>query len=111
MTNSMSDVERLLHHALTPVDPPHDMIERFDRRLTSLTDAALDEIAEFDPSSVRSPRRWARVAAAGVVAGTAGGTLVLVRARQKHKRREARGLRAIGRGGHAVADQIRRRLS
>src|SRR5829696_4466000 len=104
----MTDVERLLQYALTPVDPPSDMTARFERRLTELTDAALDEIAEFDPSSVRSPRRWARAAAAGVVAGTAGGTLV--RARQQHKRREARGLRAIGRGGREVADQVRRRL-
>src|SRR5918999_3017098 len=106
----MTDVERLLAYALTPVEPPHDMTARFERRLTELTDAALEEIAEFDPSSVRSPRRWARVAAAGVVAGTAGGTLVLVRARQKHKRREALGLKAIRRGGREVADQVRRRL-
>ena len=106
----MSDVERLLHYALTPVDPPHDMIERFDRRLTSLTDAALEEIADFDPFTVHSPRRWARVAAAGVVASAGAGTLVLVRARQQHKRREALGLRALGRGGHEVADQVRRRL-
>ena len=81
----MTDVERLLHYALTPVDPPRDMVDRFERRLTELTDAALDEIAEFDPAAVRSPRRWARVAAAGVVAGAGAGALVLVRARQQHK--------------------------
>ena len=106
----MTDVERLLHYALTPVEPPRDMTARFERRLTELTDAALDEIAEFDPAIVRSPRRWARVAAAGVVAGAGAGTLVLVRARQTHKRREARGLRAITRGGHEVAAEVRRRL-
>src|ERR671917_1284858 len=106
----MPDVERLLHHALVPVEPPHDMTARFERRLTELTDAALDEIAEFDPAIVRSPRRWARVAAAGVVAGAGAGTLVLVRARQKHTRREALGIKAIGRGGREVADQVRRRL-
>jgi hypothetical protein len=107
----MTDVERLLQYALTPVDPPRDFTARFERRLTELTDAALDEIADFDPAIVRSPRRWVRVAAAGVVAGTGAGTLVLVRARQKHKQREARGLRAITRGGHEVADEVRRRLS
>jgi hypothetical protein len=107
----MTDVERLLHYALTPVEPPRDMTARFERRLTELTDAALDEIAEFDPAVVRSPRRWVRVAAAGVVAGAGAGTLVLVRARQSHKRRDARGLQAITRGGHEVADQVRRRLS
>ena len=106
----MTDVERLLHYALRPVEPPRDMTARFERRLTELTDAALDEIADFDPAVVRSPRRWVRVAAAGVIAGAGAGTLVLVRARQKHKQREATGLRAITRGGHEVADQVRRRL-
>src|SRR3954471_8870033 len=98
----MTDVERLLHYALTPVAPPRDMTARFERRLTELTDAALDEIAEFDPTVVRSPRRWARVAAAGGGGGGGAGTLVLVRARQKHKRREALGLKALGRGGREV---------
>ena len=107
----MPDVERLLHYALVPVEPPRDMSARLERRLSDLTDAALDEIAEFDPAVVRSPRRWARVAAAGVVAGAAGGTLVLVRARQKHKEREALGLRAIERGTREVAAHARRRLS
>src|SRR3954468_13765588 len=106
----MTDVERLLQYALTPVDPPSDMTARFERRLTELTDAALDEIAEFDPTVVRSQRRWARVAAAGVVAGAGAGTLVLVGARQKPKRREALGLKALGRGGREVADEVRRRL-
>ena len=30
----MTDVERLLHYALVPVEPPHDMSARFERRLT-----------------------------------------------------------------------------
>ena len=105
----MTDVERLLHYALTPVDPPHDMTDRFERRLSELTDAALDEIAEFDPTSMRSPRRWARAAAAGVIAGAAGGTLILVRARQKHAEGQ-RSLKALDRGRREVADQVRRRL-
>jgi hypothetical protein len=107
----MTDVERLLQYALRPVDPPRELTDRFERRLTELTDAALDEIADFDAATVRSPRRWARVAAAGVVAGAAGTTLVLVRARQKHKRREALGLKAIDRGRREVAAHARKRLS
>jgi hypothetical protein len=107
----MTDVERLLRYALTPVDPPRDMTARFERRLSELTDAALDEIAEFDPAVVRSPRRWARAAAAGLIAGTAGGTLVLVRARQKHKRTDANALKALDRGRREVAEQVRRRLA
>jgi hypothetical protein len=106
----MTDVERLLQHALRPIEPPRELTDRFERRLTELTDAALDEIAEFDPATVRSPRRWMRVAAAGVVAGAAGGTLVLVRARQKHKRREATGLKAIERGRREVTAHARKRL-
>jgi hypothetical protein len=99
----MTDVERLLHSALRPIEPPHDMVDRFERRLTSLTDAALDEIAEFDPAVVRSPRRWVRV-------GAAGGALVLVRARQKHNSREALGLHALERGRREVAAHARKRL-
>jgi hypothetical protein len=106
----MPDVERLLHYALVPVEPPRGMTDRFERRLSDLTDAALDEIAEFDPAVVRSPRRWARAAAAGVVAGAAGSTLVLVRARQKHRRREAVGLKALERGTREVANHALRRL-
>ncbi len=106
----MTDVERLLHMALAPVEPPHDMVERFDRRLTELTDLALDEIAEFDPLEERSPRRWARVAVAGVIAGAGAGALVLVRARQKHKRGDALGLNALNRGRKEVTAHVKKRL-
>ncbi|MEA2479553.1 MAG: hypothetical protein QOJ07_1475 [Thermoleophilaceae bacterium] len=106
----MTDVERLLHYALAPVEPPTGMSERFERRLTELTDLALDEIAEWDPSALRSPRRWARVAAAGVVAGAGAGTLVLVRARQRHKRGDVAAMKALGRGRSEVAAHVRKRL-
>ena len=82
----MSEVERLLHYALSPVEPPGTLTARLEQRLSHLTDAAVDELAEFDPSAIRDPRRWARLVAAGVVAGGAGGALILVRARQKHRR-------------------------
>jgi hypothetical protein len=107
----MSDVERLLHYALAPVEPPTELVERFDRRLTELTDLALDEIAEFDPFEERSPRVWARVAVAGVIAGAGAGTLVLVRARQKHKRGDALGLHALNRGRKEVTQHVKKRLS
>src|SRR3954447_6281285 len=105
-----SDVERMLHSALAPVEPPGAMTERLERRLSELTDAAIDELAEFDPSALRDPRRWARLVTAGVVAGTAGGALVLVRARQKHRRREAHGLRALQKGVREVSGDVRKRL-
>ena len=106
----MSDVERLLHYALAPVEPPGSLTARLEQRLSHLTDAAVDELAEFDPGAIRDPRRWARVAAAGVVAGGAGGALILVRARQKHRRREARGLRAVQKGMREVSGDVRERL-
>jgi len=106
----MSEVERLLHSALAPVEPPGALTERLERRLTELTDAAVDELAEFDPSAIRDPRRWARLVAAGVVAGTAGGALIVVRARQKQRRREGRGMRALQNGMREVSGDMRRRL-
>jgi hypothetical protein len=106
----VSDVERLLHYALAPVEPPGSLTARLEQRLTHLTDAAVDELAEFDPAAIRDPRRWARVVAAGVVAGGAGGALVLVRARQKHRRKEANGLRAIQKGMREVSGEVRQRL-
>ena len=106
----MSEVERLLHYALAPVEPPGTLTARLEERLTHLTDLAVDELAEFDPSAIRDPRRWARLVAAGVVAGGAGGALILVRARQKHRRSEAHGLRAVQKGMREVAGDVRRRL-
>jgi hypothetical protein len=106
----MSEVERLLHYALAPVEPPGSLTARLEERLTHLTDAAVDELAEFDPGAIGDPRRWARLVAAGVVAGGAGGALILVRARQKHRRQEAHGLRAIQKGMREVSSDVRRRL-
>jgi hypothetical protein len=106
----MSEVERLLHYALAPVEPPGSLTARLEERLTSLTDAAVDELAEFDPAAIRDPRSWARLVTAGVVAGGAGGALILVRARQKHRRQEAHGLRAIQKGMREVSGDVRRRL-
>ncbi len=98
----MTEVERLLRYALVPVEPPGAVTERLERRLTELTDAAVDELAEWDPSALGDPRRWARLVGAGVVAAGAGGALILVRARQKQSRREARGLVALQKGVREV---------
>jgi hypothetical protein len=105
----MSEVERLLRGALVPVEPPIAMSERLERRLTELTDAAIDELAEFDPKALRDPRRWGRLVAAGVVGVGAGGALIVVRARQKQKR-DAHGLRALQRATREVAGDARQRI-
>jgi hypothetical protein len=107
----MSDVERMLQGALVPIDPPGHLGERLERRLSAVTGAAVDELADWDPAALRDPRRWARLVVAGVVGAGAGGALVVVRARQQQKRREARGLVALQRGMREVSGEMRRRLN
>jgi hypothetical protein len=106
----MSEVERLLRGALVPIEPPVAMGERLERRLSELTGAAVDEWADFDESALRDPRRWARLVAAGVVGAGAGGALIVVRARQKQKKREAHGLKALQKGIAEVTAEARHRL-
>ena len=106
----MSDVERLLRSALVPVEPPGALSDRLEQRLAELTDAAVDELADWELRSMRDPRNWARPVAAAIVGGTAAGALVLVRARQQHEHRGARGLRALERGVKDVSTQVRKRL-
>lgn len=107
----MSEVERMLRGALVPIEPPVHLGERLERRLTAVTDAAVDELAEWDPRALRDPRRWARLVAAGVIGVGAGGALVVVRARQKQKSREARGLVALQKGLREVTADARKRLN
>jgi hypothetical protein len=105
----MSELERMLRGALVPVEPPVAMSERLELRLTELTDAAIDELADFDPKALRDPRRWGRLVAAGVVGVGAGGALILVRARQRHER-DQHELGALGRATREVAGDARRRI-
>ena len=109
----MSDaerVERLLRMALAPVEPPELLSDRLERGLSELTEAAADELADWELSAMRDPRNWARPAAAVVVGGLAAGGLVLVRARQQHKKRQVGGIRALARSMRGVADDLERRL-
>jgi hypothetical protein len=109
----MSDaerVERLLRLALTPVEPPEALTDRLERGLSELTEAAAEELAEWELSTMSDPRNWARPIAAVVVGGMAAGGLVLVRARQQQKKRQAGGLRALERSVRDVADDLEKRL-
>jgi hypothetical protein len=106
----MTDVERLLRSALVPVEPSEALSDRLERHLSELTDAAVMELADWDPAAMRDPRNWARPAAALVVGGMAGGALVLVRARQQQRKRQATGLRAVERSMRGVAADVRKRL-
>jgi hypothetical protein len=104
------NVEALLRSALAPVDPPEALTDRLDRALTELTDAAVDELADWELRAMRDPRNWGRTLVAAGVVGVAGGALVLVRARQQHRRDQARGLRALEAGLRDVARDLERRL-
>lgn len=107
----MSEVERLLRSALVPVEPPGALGHRLEQTLTELTDAAAEELADWELRAMGDPRNWVRPAAAVVVGGLAGGALVLVRARQQHRRRRSRGLGAFQRNLVEAAGDVRRRLA
>ena len=106
----MSDVEQMLRSALVPVEPSEALSDRLERGLAELTGAAAEELADWELGSMRDPRNWGRTAAAGMVLAAAGGTLVLVRARQQHKKRQAGALKALEHSIEDVSSDIRKRL-
>lgn len=103
-------VERLLRMALAPVEPPEALSDRLERGLSELTEAAADELADWELSAMKDPRNWVRPAAAVVVGSMAAGGLVLVRARQQQKKRQSSGLKALERGLRDVAGDLEKRL-
>jgi hypothetical protein len=103
-------LEHLLRSALVPVDPPEALSDRLERALSGLTEAAAEELADLDPAAMRDPRNWGRPAAAVVVGSMAGGALVLVRARQRQRKREASGLKALEKSVRGAAVDLERRL-
>jgi hypothetical protein len=109
----MSDVERveqLLRSALVPVEPPERLSDRLERGLSELTEAAADELADWELSAMRDPRNWVPTVTAIVVGGAAAGGLVLVRARQQHKKRQVSGVKALQRSMRGVASDVQKRL-
>src|SRR3954447_9939836 len=106
----MNDVERLLRSALVPIDPPVSLIDRLERRLTEQVDAAADELADWELGAMRDPRNWARPIVATAVLAATSASLVVVRARQQHKKRGAPRLKALEKSAHEVSGDIRKRL-
>jgi hypothetical protein len=107
----MSDrVEQMLRSALVPVEPPEALSDRLERGLSELTEAAATELDDWELSAMRDPRNWGRPVAAIVVGSVAAGGLVLVRARQQQKKRQATGLKALEKSMRGVADDIEKRL-
>jgi hypothetical protein len=87
MSAGVTDFEALLREALTPVDPPEDLLDRMELRLVNLTELAQDELETWELSAMRDPRNWARPAAAAVLGASAGTALVVLRVRSRHRTR------------------------
>jgi hypothetical protein len=75
--------EGLLREALSPVDPPADLVVRLESALQSITELAADELEAWELAAMRDPRNWARPTAALVAGSAAGVALVVLRARRK----------------------------
>src|SRR5215216_2222938 len=104
-------VESLLRSALVPIEPSGALTDRLEERLSELTSIAAEELADWELSSMRDPRNWARPVAAVVIGGAAAGALVVVRARQQHRKRESTGLRALEKSVRGVTADVQKRLS
>jgi hypothetical protein len=83
MTEAAPNFESLLREALSPVEPPEDLVLRLESALQGIAELAADELQEWELSAMRDPRNWARPAAAVVAGGAAGTALVLLRARRR----------------------------
>lgn len=111
MNASAADFESLLREALSPVEPPADLVQRLESTLVSLTELAQDELDAWELSAMRNPRNWVRPAAAAVVGVSAGTALVALRVRARHRtRRQQSGnlIELAGRTFRDAADEARR---
>jgi hypothetical protein len=107
--HSNFDIEQLLRNALAPVEPSASLSERLDDRLTELTSAAFDELADWELAAMKDPRDWGRTGAAILIGGTAAAALVLVRA-QRRSKKSGRPLHALEEATRDVTREIQKRL-
>lgn len=113
MSASAADFESLLREALSPVDPPADLVARLEGTLISLTALAQEELESWELAAMRDPRNWARPAAAAVVGAGAGTALVILRVRSRHSKRRQQSdnlLDLAGRTVRDIAEEARRIL-
>jgi len=111
--SEVANFELLLREALSPIDPPEDLVRRVEDTLTNLAEIAAEELESWELSSMRDPRNWVRPAAAVIVGTGAGGALVLLRARRRQQMRaaQATGVRDLAqRTVHDAARGARRLL-
>jgi hypothetical protein len=113
MSSGAADFEALLREALTPVDPPDDLVKRLEVTLVNLTELAQEELEAWELSAMRDPRNWVRPAAAAVIGVSAGTALVVLRVRARHRsRRHESGnlIELAERTVHDIAEEARRIL-
>jgi hypothetical protein len=113
VSSGTTDFEALLREALTPVDPPADLVARLELTLVNLTELAQEELDAWELSAMRDPRNWVRPAAAAVVGVTAGTALVALRVRSRHRVRKQQSSSLIDLAVRTmldVADEARRIL-
>ncbi|MEZ5077320.1 MAG: hypothetical protein R2725_07760 [Solirubrobacterales bacterium] len=96
------DVERLLHDALRPIEPPERLSGRVEDTLSAITQAAAEELSgwaeelsEGELRALRDPRNWVRPVVAVGAGSLATGALVLLELRRRSRQEGERGLRAL----------------
>ncbi len=113
MSSGSADFETLLRQALTPVDPPADLARRLEVTLINLTELAQEELDSWELSAMRNPRNWVRPAAAVLIGAGAGGALVVLRVRARHRARkqQSRNLVELAqRTARDITEEVRRIL-
>ena len=103
----MSDIESLLRQALAPIEPPAELEARVEQHLSDVWDAAQEELADWELSSVTDPRNWVRPVAAAAAGGAAAVGLVLVRTQRKRHRRRVDSDNILELAEHTVRDLAR----
>jgi hypothetical protein len=116
----LTDFEILLREAFAPIEPPEDLEARLEERLSTLVEAAAEELEGWELAAMKDPRNWAPTITAVGVGGAAAVGLVLVRTqRRRHKRREQSDsvlelaentVRDLAREANKLIDEGRRRL-
>jgi uncharacterized membrane protein len=115
----ISDIEAMLRNALQPVEPPEQMVEKLEQRLSVVADQAnqdlaswREELSESELRSLRDPRNWVRPAAAGAASVAAGAALVVLGLRRRTPDTKAveSSLRQLADDAQRLADEARRRL-
>jgi hypothetical protein len=87
VSSGTTDFEALLREALSPVDPPEDLVSRMEMALVNLTELAQEELEAWELKTMRDPRNWVRPAAAALIGAGAGTALVVLRVRGRHRAR------------------------